>query len=202
MWCFCLILLLNPSVSASVRPEVTPRALQRRDADYGTEVITATFYGTASTFTRTALATVSTNYAGDAEIKLADTMVSAVNDLVIDAGACAGTKTLRWRTILPHLKKRNPPTRTTQLAPNDCVTRRVNSMIDQMRPGGRFNGLIALVRTGAVINRGLDGGLAGALETFYLRARDITDLDWVRDWRRLHLPLLVIVSCLLRILST
>ncbi|KAL2052147.1 hypothetical protein ABVK25_007589 [Lepraria finkii] len=69
--------------------------------------------------------------------------------------------------------------RTAPLALDDCATRRVNAMIDQMRAGGRFNGLIALVRTGAVINHGLDGSLAGVMEGFYLHAQGIASLSWV-----------------------
>ena len=108
-------------------------------------------------------------------------MVLAVNQLVGDNGVCPSTKALKERTLPPGLKKRNPPMRMAPLAPDDCTTRRVNAMIDQMRVGGRFNGLIALVRTGAVINRGLDGGLAGVMEGFYLRAQGIASLSWVRN---------------------
>lgn len=103
----------------------------------------------------------------------------AANEIVQDNGVCPSTKALKERTLLPGLKKRNPPMRTAPLALDDCATRRVNAMIDQMRAGGRFNGLIALVRTGAVINHGLDGSLAGVMEGFYLHAQGIASLSWV-----------------------
>ena len=176
-----LIPLFGCFIFARSSPDITLRGIDNLNNNFGTEVITASLYGTVSTFTHTALATVSTDYAGNAEIKLADSMVLAVNQLVEDSGACPGTEALKERTLPPGLKKRNPPIRTAPLAPEDCATRRVNAMIDQMRVGGRFNGLIALVRTGAVINRGLDGGLAGVMEGFYLCAQGIASLSWVRN---------------------
>ena len=147
---------------------------------FGTEVITATLYGTTSAFTHTTLVTVSTDYAGNAEIKLSDAMVVAVKELFEDNGVCPSTKALKERTLPPGLKKRIPPMRMAPLAPDECAIRRVNSIVDQMRVGGRFNGLIALVRTGAVINQGLDGGLGDAMEGFYLRSQNIASLSWVR----------------------
>lgn len=158
-----LIPLFGCFIFARSSPDITPKGIDNNlNEDFGTEVITASLYGTVSAFTHTALATVSTDYAGNAEIKLADSMVSAVNQLVEDSGVCPGTEALKERTLPPGLKKRNPPIRTAPLAPEDCTTRCVNAMIDQMRVGGRFDGLIALVRTSAVINRGLDGALLGS----------------------------------------
>lgn len=105
-------------------------------------------------------------------------MVKAVQDMVADTALCPAKK---------EKEKRAPPTyQKNPLAPGPCFDARVNSMIDQMRVGGRFNGLILSVRYGAAIHTGLAGGIADRMQGFYNRAAAVSQLaDWVRTLRSL-----------------
>ena len=153
------------------------------------EILTQTYYpGSTTQFTHTALVAMQTDHARNVRVKVSDNMVEELHDFVKNEGACTDLQ----KPEKPHiprdmLEKRNPPIRTQRLPnPDECMTRRVQSIIDQMRPGGRFNGLVTLVRTSNIIAetanlvyQTLDGGIRDAMQNFYLYATQNIDLTWV-----------------------